>query len=188
MRYDSRIAAACVALFVAYSLPGCATVSLPGCATVPASPLPTVSQVDLPRFMGDWYVIACIPTFIEKDAYAARESYTLAPDGTVATTFTFRKGGFDGPIKTYHPRGFIRDPSNAVWGMQFVWPIKAEYRIAYLAPDYSATVIARSARDYVWIMARSATLEPAQYERLRGLVAGLGYDVARLRLVPQRAP
>ena len=56
---------------------------LSGCgATLP--PLKTVDHVDIPRFMGDWYVIACIPTFIEKGAYNAVESYRLDPDGTIA--------------------------------------------------------------------------------------------------------
>ena len=39
--------------------------------------MPGVKQVDLDRFMGDWYVIANIPTFIEKDAYNAIETYRL---------------------------------------------------------------------------------------------------------------
>ena len=56
--------------------------------------------------------------------------YKLDPDGTIATTFTFNAGGFDGPGRLYTPRGFVVDrTSNAVWGMQFVWPIKADYRI-----------------------------------------------------------
>ena len=29
--------------------------------------------------------------------------------------------------------------SNAVWGMQFIWPIKAEYVVVYLSDDYSQT-------------------------------------------------
>ena len=36
--------------------------------------IPTAAPVDLPRFMGDWYVIANIPTFIEKDACEDRKS------------------------------------------------------------------------------------------------------------------
>jgi len=91
---------------------------LSGCATTSHAPIPTVPHVDLPRFMGDWHVIAHIPTFIERQAHHAVESYTLAPDGTIATTFTFRQGGPDGPLKRYTPRGFVRDPeSNATWGM-----------------------------------------------------------------------
>ena len=41
----------------------------------------TVEFVDLERFMGDWYVIANIPTFIEKGATNAIESYKLMDDG-----------------------------------------------------------------------------------------------------------
>ena len=83
--------------------------------------------------MGDWYVIANIPTFIEKSAFNAVESYRLNEDGTVATTFRFREGSFKGEEKIYRPTGFIVDKkSNAVWGMQFLWPIKTDYRIAFV--------------------------------------------------------
>ena len=58
-------------------------------------PIHTVEKVDLNRFMGDWYVIANIPTFIEKDAYNAIETYRLEDDGTVATTFRFNTGSMD---------------------------------------------------------------------------------------------
>jgi apolipoprotein D and lipocalin family protein len=159
--------------------------ALAGCA-VPA-PMPTVERVDLPRFMGDWYVIASIPTFIERGAHNAVESYRLERDGSIATTFTFRAGSFDGAQRRYHPRGFVLDPaSNALWGMQFVWPVKADYRIVYLAPDYSQTVIAREKRDHVWIMARKPAIAEADYQRLLAFVASLGYDPARVQKVPQR--
>ena len=116
-------------------------------------------QGDLPRFMGDWYVIANIPTFLEKDAYNPVESYALNEDGTIATTFTFNDGSFEGEEKVYHPQGFIRNSdTNAEWGMQFLWPIKADYRIVYLDEDYQYTVIGRNSRDYVWIMARNAQI------------------------------
>jgi len=164
------------------------TLLLSACQSIaPPPPLAQVEKVDLHRFMGDWYVIACIPTFIETDAYNAIESYALAADGTIETTFTFRQGGFDGPRKRYTPRGYVVDrTSNAVWGMQFVWPIKADYRIAWLASDYSATVIAREKRDYVWVMARAPQLAEEEYRRIEAFIAAQGYDVGRLRKVPQR--
>jgi apolipoprotein D and lipocalin family protein len=159
-----------------------------GCAAS-LPPLRTVERVDLKRFMGAWYVIACIPTFIETDAFNAVESYRLDADGTIDTTFTFRKGSFDGLLKTYNPRGFIVDiGSNATWGMQFIWPIKAEYLITYLSDDYRQTVIGRNKRDYVWIMARSPQIPEADYERMVAELAAQGYDVAKLRKVPQRWP
>lgn len=172
------------------SLPGIlllpALLLLVGCrASLP--PLEPVDYVDLERFMGDWYVIANIPTFLEKEAYNAVESYRLAEDGTIPTTFTFNKGGFDGPLKEYHPRGFVRDTeSNAVWGMQFIWPIKADYRIIHLTDDYSVTVIGHNPRNYVWLMARTPTLSAERYQEALQVIAEAGYDLSELRKVPQR--
>jgi apolipoprotein D and lipocalin family protein len=132
-------------------------------------------------------VIANIPTFIEKQAYGAVESYRLDSDGTIDTTFTFNKGAFDGPRKRYNPRGFIFDrQSNAVWGMRFVWPIKADYRIVYVSDDYRRTIIGRQARDYVWIMARTPTIADADYQELLGIVKREGYDISLVQKVPQR--
>jgi apolipoprotein D and lipocalin family protein len=158
---------------------------LGGCAT--PAPIRTVEHVDLERFMGDWYVIANIPTFVEQGAHNAVESYRLEDDGTIATTFTFRDGGFDGKPREYNPRGFIRDrDSNAVWDMQFIWPFKAEYRIIYLAPDYSRTIIGRSKRDYVWVMARRPEVPPRDLEEMLAFLERQGYDRSLVEMVPQR--
>jgi len=155
-----------------------------GCQAM--QPIHTVESVDLKRFMGDWYVIASIPTFIETDAYNAVESYRLVEDGTIETTFRFNKGGFQGPVKTYTPRGFVEDQqSNAVWGMQFIWPFKAEYRIIYLSDDYEQTIIGRSKRDYVWIMARRPSISDEDYKRLLTFLEEQGYGSEKIRRVPQ---
>ncbi len=157
------------------------------CAVRP--PLPVVSHVDLPRFMGTWYVIACIPTRLERDAYAEIESYRAAPDARVLTELTFRAGALDGPPRRHSAVGYVREGSQgAVWGMQFVWPFRADYRITYLDADYQETIIARQKRDYVWIMARTPHISEADYAHLAAYVAAQGYDPARLRRVPQPAP
>ena len=150
-------------------------------------PIETVDHVDIDRFMGDWYVIANIPTFLEKDAYNAVETYERNEDGSIATTFVFRKGGFDGKRKVHTPVGFVKDTeTNALWGMQFIWPIKADYRIAYLTEDYSQTVIARNKRDYVWVMARSPQIPEEDYLAIVELIAAMGYDIDKLEKVPQQ--
>jgi len=151
-------------------------------------PIHTVQAVDLKRFMGDWYVIASIPTFIEKDAYNAVESYRLDQDGTVATTFRFNQGGFDGPLKEYTPRGFIQEKTmNAVWRMQFIWPFRAEYRVIYLTDDYTQTVIGRSKRDYVWIMARQPSIPDDDYRHILDFLSEQGYLLENLKKVSHAA-
>ena len=167
-------------------LPAFVAALISGCAGS-QPPLATVDYVDLDRFMGDWYVIANIPTFLEKGAHNAVETYALDADGSIQTTFVFRKDSFDGKRKEYNPKGFVRNPeTNAEWGMRFIWPIKADYRIVYLTEDYSQTVIARNKRDFVWIMARTPEIPAADYERIIGLVADMGYDTSKVQKVPQR--
>ena len=162
---------------------------LGACRSSSHPPLTTEPRIDLPRFMGDWYVIGNIPTSIERGAHNAVESYRLESDGSIATTFTFRKAAFDGELERYCPRGFVRDPrSNAVWGMQFIWPIKADYRIVFVSPDYQRTIIGREKRDNVWIMARTPQIGDADWQDLSDRVAREGYDMSRLVLVPQQWP
>lgn len=166
-----------VVLLFLLSMAGCAT-SLP--------PLKTVDRVDLKRYMGPWYVIACVPTFIETKAYNAIEEYQLLPNGTINTIFTFKQGGFDGPLKRFNPHGFVKDKiNNSTWGMRFIWPFKAEFLITYLSQDYSQTIIGRNKRDYFWIQARTPQIPEADYEQLLKMLADQGYDITKVRKVPQ---
>jgi len=107
------------------------------------------------------------------------------PDGRIQTTFRFRKGALDGPEKTMHPVGTVTPGTGgAVWGMQFIWPIQAEYVIAYVDADYQQTIVGRSKRDYVWLMARTPRISDADYEARIRQIQALGYDVSKIRRVP----
>mgnify|MGYP001828908464 CR=1 FL=1 len=153
------------------------------------APMPPVDFVDIVRFMCDWYVIAHSPTWQAVGAHTAVETDDKSDDGTIATTFTFRDGGFDGDLKKYNPTGYIEDSkTNALWGMQFIWPIKADYRIVYLDDDYTKTVIGREARDYVWLMARNPELTDEEYEEIVEYIESIGYDISKLKRVPQQWP
>ncbi len=170
------------------SITGLVAMLISACSNQTASIIKPVSYVDLNQFMGDWYVIACIPTIIETEAYNAVESYQLEEDGSIKTTFVYRQNGFDGIEKRYNPHGYVvENTGNAVWGMQFIWPFKSEYIIAYLDKDYSSTIIARNARDYVWIMARTPQIDDNQYTQLSNTVANLGYDINKLRKIPHNS-
>ena len=169
-----------LAVFISLGLTGCAS-NLIFNDNKPKS-MPVVDYVDLDRFMGDWYVIATIPTFLERDAYNPIETYKLNSDGTIATTFTFNKGSLNGPTKIYRPRGFVKDRrTNAIWDMQFVWPIKADYRIVYLDDDYQQTIIGRNSRDFVWVMARTPRISEQDYLNLVTMVGSLGYNLNDLQ-------
>lgn len=162
----------------------------------PDSTVPLASEVDLARFMGSWYVIAHIPTEGDASAHNAVETYALNADGSIATTYTNRQGGFAGERKQMTPTAFVvPDTGNALWGMRFQipgtsipLPIHFEYRIAHLEPDYSVAIIARSQKDYLWLFSRQAVMSEAELTRYRRIVAGWGYDTSKLVRVPQQWP
>lgn len=159
---------------------------LSACTSHP--PQSQVANLDLQRFMGDWYVQAHIPTRSERNAYNGVESYALADDGRVLTSYVFREGAFDGDLEVMEPTGFVTDESAAKWGMRFIWPFKAEFLVSYVDPDYSETIIARTKRDYAWIMTRAPEISDERMASLTAELADLGYDVSELRRVPQRWP
>ena len=67
----------------------CPVVLLCGCMSTPPkkAPLKTVDYVDLPRFMGDWYVIGTIPWIVEKNNVGTMDIYTMRPDGRIGITY-----------------------------------------------------------------------------------------------------
>ena len=157
-----------------------------GCTYQPREPMQPVRYVDIVKFMGDWHVVANIPTFPERGAINPIERYSLNEDGTVDTRFSFisAKSGSGSELKA---TGYIQpDSNNAIWGMQFIWPIKADYRIVYLDPDYQTTIIGRNKRDYLWIMARDPDLPREALERLVDMAVRLGYDRALIQFPERR--
>ncbi|MFS4460680.1 lipocalin family protein [Bdellovibrio sp. HCB2-146] len=161
---------------------------LGACGTMSSrEPLRTVNYVDIPKFMGDWYVIANIPTFVEKGAYNAIESYSWnTQEKRIDVDFRYNKDSATGPIKRYPQKAWIYDSkTNAEWRVQPWWPLKFAYLVIDLAPDYSYTVIGVPDRKYVWIMARNKTMEPRLYESLVAKLQAWGYDISKLQKVPQ---
>jgi len=151
-----------------------------------ATDLKTVSYVDIPRFMGDWYVIAIIPNFVEKNAYNSIESYQLNEDGSIATTYTFRKGSPDGKQIVMHPKGKIHDTTtNAEWRMRVFWPFWAKYLIIDLADDYRYTAIGVPNRKWLWIMSRTPQMTDADYARVISGLEAQGYDIRKIKKIPQ---
>jgi apolipoprotein D and lipocalin family protein len=192
MRSSERLMRRILSITLVFS----ACVFLAACASSgpSVSPLEAArTAIELERFMGDWYVIGSIPItiplFSEEGAHNAVESYELREDGTILTTYSFRKGAFDGKQRRFTPKGWVYDhETNTEWRMQFVWPFKAAYLIAWVGEDYGETIIGVPDRDYVWIMARSPEMSERRYEELLERVRGLGYDTNRIQRIPQRWP
>ena len=163
------------------------TLGTAGCASNQGAPEKTVDHVDLQRFMGNWYVIANIPTYFETEANNAIETYRWnEPKQRIDVDYKHHEKTPDGPLKSYPQKAFVyNETTNAEWRVQPLWPFKFAYLIVDLAPDYAWTVIGVPSRSHVWIMARKPKLDDSILNSLKTKLAARGYDMGKLRIVPQ---
>ncbi|MFL6547067.1 MAG: lipocalin family protein [Povalibacter sp.] len=159
-----------------------------GCATDPAKALKPVDQVDIPRYMGDWHVIANIPYFAERDCYDSVESYALRSDGRIDNWFTCRRGSADAPFERQANAvaTVTNTQNNAEWAVKFFHLISVDYLVLELDADYRWAVIGHPSRKYGWVVARDKRLDESTYQSILQLIDKQGYDSAKFVKVPQQ--
>jgi apolipoprotein D and lipocalin family protein len=161
---------------------------LGGCATQQSRSIPTVRNVELPRYMGQWHEVARLPVFFQKGCTESTADYALNPDGTVSVVNRCLKDGK--PRQVRGTASVVDARSNAVlevrfeeWFSVFVPRAKTgNYFILWLEPDYSAAAV--GARNCLWILSRKPALPAATYNRIVEHCRSLGYPVEKLIVEP----
>jgi apolipoprotein D and lipocalin family protein len=149
----------------------------------------TVASVDLPRFMGRWYVISHVPNLTENGKVGTYDQYSLRQDGAIAITFVFRHGSLDAKEKEWNGHGWVMNTAtNAEWKVRIHLPIAGIYRVVELDPDYRWAVICTTSGKLVWVMARATSLDEATYAMIVERLARRGLPTDKLQRVPQLPP
>jgi len=157
-----------------------------GCSSVDYTQ--TVDSLDIDRFMGKWYVVAGRTTFVEKGAHNSLEEYTWNKEkNRIDINFTFNKGSFTGKKKSVKQKAWIENKTtNAHWLVQPFWPLKLDYLVLALAPDYEWTIVGVSSQSYVWIMTRDPNPKPKLINKLTKKLDELNYSSKDIELIPQK--
>ncbi len=153
----------------------------------PNPPLDVVDEVDLDRYLGRWYEIASFPQRFQRGCVATTANYSLRDDGRIRVENECRDRSFDGEPRRTDGVAWVTDPngSQAKLKVQFFWPFRGDYWIIELDPEYRYAVVGHPSRDYLWILARTRTIDPASYETLLARIEAQGYDLGRLNQTPQ---
>lgn len=149
------------------------------------APLKTVASVDLDRYLGRWHQIAYYPNAFQRACtgattaeYAKRDDGTLSVVNTCETQAGQKRA--EGVARVVGPAKLeVRFAPAWLSFLPFVW---GDYWIIELAPDYRYAVVGTPSRKYLWILARSPSLDPATYQRILEHLPALGYDPAKLVL------
>jgi apolipoprotein D and lipocalin family protein len=135
--------------------------------------------------MGSWYVISSRPTFLEKDAFNAVETYTLLDNGVdIDIDFKFNKNSFDGPVKSIPQSGSVYNKeTNSHWKVSPFWPLSFDYLIIATDPEHSWAAIGVPNQKYLWILARQATMNDEKLSSVLASLAADGYNVSDMKRV-----
>ena len=149
------------------------------------APLDTAPNVDLNQFQGQWYEIAHLPRPTQKDCQNTMATYSVQSDGQVA--FVHECTLSDG---TYHGATALarvsdaRDPSKMQVDFGGVW---GDYWILEVAPDYRYAVVGHPSRDYLWILSRSASIDPNDLKAVVDHAQAKDFDTSKLEYTKHTA-
>jgi apolipoprotein D and lipocalin family protein len=152
------------------------------------APVAVVPEVDLNRYMGTWYEIARLPnSFQGKCVSDVTATYRLLDDGEVEVVNRCRKENGEMSEAIGRARRASKDGPNSklqvrfapAWlsFLPFVW---GDYWIIVLAPDYSYVAIGGPDREYLWILARTPTMDEVTLQTVLTKVTEQGYNILGL--------
>jgi len=155
-------------------------------------PLQPIESLAVPRYMGTWYEIAKFPNKFQKDCVGdTTASYQLDEDGRVQVVNRCRTA--DG--KTDVAEGVARQLGGATSPklkvrfapavLSFIPMVWGDYWVIDLDKQYQLSAVSEPKREYLWILARTPQVAPADYDALLARLAAQGLDVSRLERTPQ---
>lgn len=138
-----------------------------------------VSGFEVEKYMGQWYEIARIPHWFEKELNNVTAFYKLERDGLVLV----ENRGFkpNGSVKV--AKGYAYQPENGIGILKvsFFRPFYGEYKIIYLEEDYSAAIVTSSTKDYLWILSRTPEMSEVQKQRYLEFLRLRGFPLEKLQ-------
>ena len=157
-------------------------VGLTGCRSMRQSvDLTLATNVDLPRYLGQWYEIARFDHWFERGMSHTKANYAMREDGDIQVV---NSGLKDGKIKTSIGKA-KRTDQQGLLRVSFFWPFYGDYRILWLDADYQHVLVGGDDSDYLWILSRTTAVNPTVKRLILTEAKRRGYDADKLIWVEQ---
>lgn len=162
-------------------------------APADARPLATIASLDVPRYAGTWYEVAKFPNYFQRKCVGfTTATYSVMDDGKLQVVNRCRladgsedvaAGVARQPDGPGSPKLKVRFAPRILSFIPMVW---GDYWIVDLDKDYQLAAVSEAKREYLWILARTPTVDKASYDALLSRLAAQGLDVSKLVATPQR--
>jgi apolipoprotein D and lipocalin family protein len=158
-------------------------------------PVRAVPSVDLQRYAGTWFEIARYPNFFQKSCDGdVTATYEPRTDGRINVINKCRRADGTtnqaaGEARTVEGGGNARLKVRFAPGWLGIFPfVWADYWVIGLSVDYRWAVVGTPDRKYLWVLGRSSTLEPAEWEAAVAKAKENGFDTSRLQRTKHTRP
>jgi apolipoprotein D and lipocalin family protein len=150
-------------------------------------PLKVVPAVDYKRYEGTWYEIARFPNRFQRTCESdVVATYTLREDGRLTVQNRCRRAdgsaveasGVARPVAGQPPS--VLEVRFAPAFLSFLPAVWGDYQILALGADYEYALIGEPAREYLWVLSRSPTLDAGRYDALVAEAKAQGFEVSKL--------
>ena len=157
--------------------------SLLSCKTT--QDLPTVEKVDISKYTGQWYEIARLPNSFEKGLECVTATYTQKSNGKIEVLnrgYSSTKGSY----KTAKGTAWVPDSKYpGRLKVTFFWPFSGNYYITSLDENYQYALVGDPSRKYLWVLARTKTLDTSIYEDLLNHAENNGFNIQEVIRINQ---
>jgi apolipoprotein D and lipocalin family protein len=173
----NNVIARCLGVFVCLLLAGC--LGSPEGVTA-------VNNFQLDRYLGRWYEVARLDHSFERGLSNVTADYALRDDGGIRVTnrgYSEEKGVWqDAEGRAY----FMQDSAQGRLKVSFFGPFYGSYIIFELdESNYQYAFVAGNTTDYLWLLARTPTIDEALKTHFIERADALGFDSSKLIFVDQ---
>ncbi len=144
----------------------------------PVSMTVSPAQVDVSKYMGQWFEVARFPAPNQKDCDCAEANYTFDPQGFVKVLNKCAKQ--DGTSSVAEGKAIPKNSANTKLEVFFGGPVAGNYWVLDIEPNYQWVVIGEPCKNMGWILSRTRQLAPEVLAARVQTLAQKGYDVSKL--------
>lgn len=145
-----------------------------------------VSDFDADRYLGKWYEIARLDHSFERGLSRVTAEYSLRDDGGIKVT----NRGYDAESGEWEQADgkafFVRSREEGYLKVSFFGPFYGAYIVFGLDQDaYQYSFVSGPDRSYLWLLARTPTIEEHVMDRFVASATELGFPTEELIIVDQ---
>ncbi|MGO1468737.1 MAG: lipocalin family protein [Tissierella sp.] len=140
--------------------------------------IPIVCDLDLKRYLGNWFEIGRLPLRSEKGLENIRAIYNLKKNGEIEV---INSGYKKGKKKEIRGSAWVSDERcKGSLVVRFFWPFKSEYNVIKLDKNYRYAVVMGNTKDNLWILSRTPHMDDKTYGEIIDFLYDKDFDIKKI--------